>query len=173
MKEKNPDEVTFAGDNFMRTSGDSQAFYEMQHFGWEACHDINSVPNIFAEPSQAALLFESYKQRKRQHESELKNKLTDVYGGLQYAKAPPKALLIGQSEVYREYTADGSLVTGGDNIPKTKYEEDVFTHNHSTVWGSYYDVKEGKWGYKCCRLGSKHKICHCTLNGTHVKLNLI
>jgi len=29
---KNPDKVTFAGDNFMRTTGDSQKFYEMQHF---------------------------------------------------------------------------------------------------------------------------------------------
>jgi len=155
---KNPDEVTFAGDNFMRTSGDSQAFYEMQHFSWEACQDKNDIPNIFAEPSQAALLFESYKQRKRHLESELKNKLTTEYGGQQYAKTPPKSLLLGQTEIYREYSADGSLVSGGD-IPKTKYEEDVFTNNHSCVWGSYYDVKEGKWGYNCCKLSEKNALC--------------
>jgi len=156
---KNPDEVTFAGDNFMRTSGDSQAFYEMQHFAWETCGDRSDVPNIFAEPSQAALLFEAYKQRKKQLENEQKNKLTDEYGGQQYAKAPPKALLIGQSEVYREYTADGSLVLGGESIPKTRYEEDVLTNGHSTVWGSWYDIKEAKWGYKCCRITEKNVSC--------------
>jgi pre-mRNA-processing factor SLU7 len=33
-------------------------------------------------------------------------------------------------------------------IIRSKYEEDVFPNNHSSVWGSYWD--NGKWGYKCC-----------------------
>jgi len=156
---KNPDDVTFAGDNFMRTTGDSQNFYEMQHFAWEACHDKPDIPNIFAEPSQAAVLFESYKQKKRELEENVKTKLIKEYGGDQHTKVPPKMLLIGQTEVYQEYTPDGSIVKGNETIPKSKYEEDVHINNHTSVWGSYYDTSSGKWGYHCCKQLEKQSFC--------------
>jgi len=156
---KNPNEVTFAGDNFMRTTGDSQNFYEMQHFSWEACHDKPDIPNIFAEPSQAAVLFESYKEKKRGLENEAKSKLTEQYGGDQHTKVPPKMLLTGQTEVYQEYAPDGSLVRGNETIPKSKYEEDIHPQSHSSVWGSFYDTGEGKWGYKCCKQLERQSVC--------------
>lgn len=31
----------------------------------------------------------------------------------------------------------------------------VITGNHSTVWGSWYNLKSGQWGYACC-----HAILH-------------
>jgi len=143
----------------MRSTGDSQTFYEMQHYAWEACHDTPSIPNLFAEPSQAAVLFDNLKRRKRELENEVKDKLTLEYGGEEHTKVPTKTLLMGQTEVYQEYAPDGSLVRGTETIPKSKYEEDVYTHNHTTVWGSYYDKSTGKWGYKCCRLCDRQIPC--------------
>jgi pre-mRNA-processing factor SLU7 len=31
-----------------------------------------------------------------------------------------------------------------------KYLESVFINNHSSVWGSWYDISTGTWGYACC-----------------------
>jgi len=31
---------------------------------------------------------------------------------------------------------------------RSKYEEDVYINNHTSVWGSFW--ANGSWGYKCC-----------------------
>ncbi len=41
---------------------------------------------------------------------------------------------------------------------KSRYEEDVFHGNHTSVWGSFWS--HGQWGYKCCH--SKLKQSYCT-----------
>jgi len=40
---------------------------------------------------------------------------------------------------------------------KTKYEEDNYANNHTSVWGSYF--KDGKWGYRCCHSLMKNTYC--------------
>ena len=48
-------------------------------------------------------------------------------------------LRLGQTESYSVYAKDGRVVKGaGKVIPKTKYEEDVFANNHTSVWGSFF-----------------------------------
>ncbi|SCP05292.1 step II splicing factor, putative [Plasmodium ovale] len=42
---------------------------------------------------------------------------------------------------------------------KSKYNEDIFVKNHKSVYGSYYDVNEKKWGYKCCKSIDKNSTC--------------
>jgi len=42
-------------------------------------------------------------------------------------------------------------------LPKSKYEEDVFINNHTTVWGSWW--KDHQWGYKCCKQTIKNSYC--------------
>ena len=32
---------------------------------------------------------------------------------------------------------------------KSKYEEDVFINDHTSVWGSWFNKHLG-WGYHCC-----------------------
>ena len=39
------------------------------------------------------------------------------------------------------------------------YPENVLEGNHSAIWGSYYNIKEGKWGYKCCESCTRHSYC--------------
>jgi hypothetical protein len=45
----------------------------------------------------------------------------------------------------------------GVSLPKSKYEEDVFINNHTTVWGSWW--KDHQWGYKCCKQTIKNSYC--------------
>ena len=42
-------------------------------------------------------------------------------------------------------------------MAKSKYEEDLFLHNHTTVWGSYWEA--GHWGYSCCRQFVRNSYC--------------
>jgi pre-mRNA-processing factor SLU7 len=43
------------------------------------------------------------------------------------------------------------------SLPKSKYEEDVFINNHTSVWGSWW--KDHQWGYKCCKQTIKNSYC--------------
>lgn len=45
---------------------------------------------------------------------------------------------------------------------RSRYEEDVYTNNHTSVWGSFWS--NGQWGYKCCHSFVKVFFLHlCTL----------
>ena len=52
----------------------------------------------------------------------------------------------------------GSSAPAG--IAKSRqYEEDIHPGNHSSVWGSYYDVEERAWGFACCHATSRGAYC--------------
>lgn len=40
---------------------------------------------------------------------------------------------------------------------RSRYEEDVFPGNHTSVWGSWW--KDGEWGYACCHQSVKNSYC--------------
>jgi len=42
---------------------------------------------------------------------------------------------------------------------KSRYEEDVFDNNHTSVFGSWFEAKKGRWGYKCCKSTIKNSYC--------------
>lgn len=44
------------------------------------------------------------------------------------------------------------------SIPRSKYPEDVYLNNHTSVWGSYF--QGGRWGFACCH--QLHKQAFCT-----------
>lgn len=61
-------------------------------------------------------------------------------------------------ENYIEYSRTGQIIKGAEKkIIRSKYEEDVFVNNHTTVWGSYWE--NFKWGYKCCHSFVKQSYC--------------
>ncbi|RUP44881.1 hypothetical protein BC936DRAFT_148900, partial [Jimgerdemannia flammicorona] len=75
-----------------------------------------------------------------------------------HLEAPPKELLLAQTENYVEYSRTGKLVKGLEKLKaKSKYDEDVHPYNHTTIWGSYW--ADGRWGYKCCRSFNKNAYC--------------
>ena len=56
------------------------------------------------------------------------------YGGEEHLKKPPRELLLGANENYVEYSADGRVIKGQvEAIPKSKYEEDVYLNNHTSI----------------------------------------
>uniref|UniRef100_A0AAG5DUC1 Pre-mRNA-splicing factor SLU7 n=1 Tax=Anopheles atroparvus TaxID=41427 RepID=A0AAG5DUC1_ANOAO len=153
----NPEETEFAGENFVRFSGDIKKHAQAQLFAWEAYGKGVDV-HVLAEPTKLELLQKEYDKKKSQFKDEVKNKVLEQYGGEEHLAVPPKALLLAQTENYVEYSRQGKIIKGQDKpIIRSRYEEDVYINNHTTVWGSLW--KNGCWGYKCCESMIKNSYC--------------
>lgn len=154
---KNAEDVEFAGENFMRYSGDTQRHATAQLFAWEA-HGKGVDVHVLAEPTKLELLQNEYDTRKEEFKDSVKDNVLKKYGGEEYLKVPPKQLLLAQTETYVEYARDGRIIKGAEKqIIRSRYEEDVLVNNHTAVWGSFW--KEGDWGYKCCHAFIKNSWC--------------
>ena len=82
---KGTDEVDFAGENFVRHTGESVDFAKAQVFAWDAM-DKGVDVHFQAEPTKAAVLRKTYAQKKKDHSSKLKQSVLDKYGGMEHLK---------------------------------------------------------------------------------------
>jgi pre-mRNA-processing factor SLU7 len=156
---ENPENLPFAGDNFVRSSGDALALAQTQVMCWEL--EGGSGIDVISNPSQAELMKKEVTAKKQVEQSAKRNSILEKYGnaGTSTAELDPR-LRLGQSELYMEYSWDGRVVKGvGKQLPKSKYEEDVYLNNHTTVWGSYYNKHRHCWGYGCCHSLIKNSYC--------------
>jgi len=154
---KNPEDQEFAGENFVRYTGDTARHATAQLFAWEA-HGKGVDVHVLAEPTKLELLQHEYEKKKEEFKDGVKDNVLEKYGGEEHLKVPPRQLLLAQTENYVEYARDGRIIKGAEKqIIRSRYEEDVYHNNHSMVWGSFW--KEGVWGYKCCQSFIKNSWC--------------
>ncbi|KAH3706704.1 hypothetical protein DPMN_066092 [Dreissena polymorpha] len=150
-------EAEFHGDNFVRYSGDAQQFAKKQVFAWDA-YEHGADVHLQADPTKLMLLAKEVQQRKQDTKVEAKNSILEKYGGEEHLDAPPKQLLMAQTEDYVEYSRHGTVLKGAEKpTVRSKYQEDVYINNHTSVWGSYWNA--GRWGYKCCCSFIKESYC--------------
>lgn len=149
--------VNFYGDNFARGSGDVKSVANAQLFAWEA-YERGADVHILADPTKLELLHKTYKVKKDGYKKEQKGGILEKYGGEEHLKAPPKELLLAQTEEYVEYSRTGRVIKGQEKaVAKSKYEEDVYINNHTSVFGSYWE--NFTWGYACCQSFIKQSYC--------------
>ncbi|CAO2579413.1 Pre-mRNA-splicing factor SLU7 [Lemmus lemmus] len=154
---KNPDEVSYTGDNFVRYTGDTISMAQTQLFAWEA-YDKGSEVHLQADPTKLELLYKSFKVKKEDFKEQQKESILEKYGGQEHLDAPPAELLLAPTEAYVQYSRHGTVIKGQEwAVACSKYEEDVKIHNHTHIWGSYW--KDGWWEYKCCHLFFKYSYC--------------
>eukprot|EP00002_Diphylleia_rotans_P025709 TRINITY_DN508_c0_g1_i5.p1 TRINITY_DN508_c0_g1~~TRINITY_DN508_c0_g1_i5.p1 ORF type:complete len:541 (-),score=139.62 TRINITY_DN508_c0_g1_i5:87-1709(-) len=152
-----PDETPFAGDNFVRYTGDALKFNDINAYAWKA-YDKGSDIHLQALPSLAEKRFKEHQQLSEEKKVSLKETMISKYGGEEHFEAPPPQLRLAQTENYVEYDRSGKVIKGRESAKaKSKYEEDVFPRNHTSVWGSYW--KNGRWGYKCCHQFERNAYC--------------
>uniref|UniRef100_A0A1B0GEA1 Pre-mRNA-splicing factor SLU7 n=1 Tax=Glossina morsitans morsitans TaxID=37546 RepID=A0A1B0GEA1_GLOMM len=151
------EESEFDGENFVRFTGDTTKHAAAQLFAWEA-HGKGVDVHLLAEPTKLELLQKEYEKKKEQFKSSTKEHIVEKYGGEEHLQAPPKSLLLAQTEDYIEYSRSGKVIKGMEK-PKARsiYEEDIYLSNHTAVWGSYWNG--GRWGYKCCKSFIKNSYC--------------
>ncbi|KAG8004102.1 Pre-mRNA-splicing factor SLU7 [Nibea albiflora] len=153
----NPDEVGYAGDNFARYSGDTITMAQTQLFAWEA-YERGSEVHLQADPTKLELLHKSFKVKKEDFKETQRDSILEKYGGEEHLNAPPRELLLAQTEDYVEYSRHGAVLKGLEKaVARSKYEEDVLINNHTCIWGSFW--KDGFWGYKCCHSMVKQSYC--------------
>ena len=207
--EMDPNDVAFAGDNFLRHTGDAVKLAQSQVLCWDMkkggegwAQGLDPISN----PSASEFVHKKVEERASMVANAKKNALVAAYGtsddsgvnndtksgssssssssnsnsmssssssnsssssikAHSAASLDPR-LLLGSSEAYREYSADGRIVKGAGAgglvnavVRRTKYDEDVFPGNHSSVWGSYYDKTTHKWGYACCHAMTHNAYC--------------
>lgn len=149
----------FAGDNQNRFTGDSSTFYDMQRFAWEHSEATQNATSshVEASPSAAAEQFRTQQAQQKAERERFQREMLEQYGGAEHLQSLP-AELTSTSETYTEYKRDGQIAGSvAKAIPKSRYAEDAFPGNHTSVWGSYYF--KGKWGYKCCHQLTRSAYC--------------
>ncbi|CAI5986210.1 unnamed protein product [Closterium sp. NIES-64] len=160
------DEKFYKGDNFNRISGQAVEFRQLALHAAranEAARDARGEVHVQGAPSQAELLHREFKVRKERLLAAKREAVREKYGN---AAADPEAngvtgaLLLGQTETAVEYDRSGRAVKGQEKlvVARSRYEEDVYVNNHTSVWGSYW--KDGQWGYSCCH--QMLRLSYCT-----------
>jgi pre-mRNA-processing factor SLU7 len=124
LENQNDEGLDFAGDNFVRYTGDAPQMAKVQMFAWQASERGNEV-HLQANPTQVAILHKEYESKKDQVRDTTQKSILEKYGGEEYLEAPPKELLLAQSENYVEYSRTGRVIKGQERAKaRSKYEED-------------------------------------------------
>ena len=119
-----PEEARFAGENFLRYSGEAAEVQKLQLFAWQAASRGNDV-HVTANPTEGQLLHQQYQQAKDQLKDTTKVSILAKYGGEEYLQKAPKELLQGQTEEYVEFSRTGQVMKGRERAKaRSKYAED-------------------------------------------------
>mmetsp|Transcript_23818 Transcript_23818/g.21676 ORF Transcript_23818/g.21676 Transcript_23818/m.21676 type:complete len:630 (-) Transcript_23818:21-1910(-) len=198
MNNQSMGDLLYAGDNYLKQSGDTLKLAQSQVLCWEMSGDnqlegADNQIDVLTNPSQAEMLYKKYqtikeinKNKKKElllekygqvgsmieskSESNVINELVDKSDSKVNNQLPNKLtneldirLRYGQSELYIEYDRlTGQPINKSMNINTSKlskYPEDIYINNHTSVWGSYYDIRSSSWGYKCCHSLIKMSYC--------------
>ncbi|UOH80882.1 pre-mRNA-splicing factor SLU7 [Cryptococcus neoformans] len=150
VRNMNPEDMKFAGDNFQRYSGDATNMQKLQLFAWQSAQKGSNI-NVSANPTAGELLHREFQQKKEVLKDTNKTSILAKYGGEEHLQRMPKELLSGQTENYVEYSRSGQIIKGRERAKaRSKYDEDVYINNHTAIWGSYYDLSTSQWGFACC-----------------------
>ena len=100
-------------------------------FAWEAYEHGTDIHPL-ADPTKLEMMHKEFKVKKEDFKSEQQQSVLEKYGGGEHLDAPPKELLLAQTEHYVEYSRLGNVTKGQERaVAKSKYEEDVFSNNHT------------------------------------------
>ncbi|UKJ89657.2 splicing factor [Theileria orientalis] len=138
----------FKGDNYYFNSEETYKPKELEVFAWESKKKGVDV-DFIANPTKLEKLYNETKQSEEKEVLERKQKLIERFKAKEYI------------ENYKELKPLAK-VSEEDII---KYDEKQLEFDegkllgHSQVWGSYYDLEKGVWGYKCCKVTNRSEHC--------------
>jgi pre-mRNA-processing factor SLU7 len=147
----------FAEESFLRASGEASEFERAQRYAWEAQERSgDTTQHLQANPTAGEVV-----RRRENEDREAKRRKRAELLANQYGEQPevPEALraTITESETFVEYDESGLIKGAPRKSAASKYAEDVFPNNHTSVWGSWWS--DFKWGYACCHSLVKNSYC--------------
>ncbi|KAI9701708.1 MAG: sla2 Src-like adaptor 2 [Bogoriella megaspora] len=145
-----------AEEGFMRASGDAAEFEKATRYAWENEEKGgNKQIHMQAMPTAGEYLRKKEIEAQKKEKEETKQALLAKYGSqAKFQEKPPE---IAETERYVEYDEKGKIKGAPEKKVKSKYAEDVFINNHTSVWGSWWS--NFKWGYACCHSMTKNSYC--------------
>lgn len=173
----------FAEENFAKASGDAEAFEKAERYAWEV-HDKTGDASLHmqANPTAAAHRRKLDQEEARKKQKEMDDLMREKYGvapsddvpglddkaaggesGGQVTVSKKKAALlataVASSEHFIEYDESGHVKDKyqAKRADRSKYAEDVFPLNHTSVWGSWWN--NFQWGYACCHSFVRNSYC--------------
>ncbi|EGR29555.1 step ii splicing factor slu7, putative [Ichthyophthirius multifiliis] len=154
----NPNDLNsiFKGENSLRTTGDAVKLINQEKFAWDQVEKNGLSLSSIANPTLTEKVFKEMLDKDKNIKNMKIKQILQVYGGEEHLDVDYD-LIVGQTEKYAEYSADGQQLDIY-NHKRSKYIEDVFINNHTTVWGSWYSDVLG-WGFACCHNNLKDSVC--------------
>lgn len=148
-----------AEEGFMRASGDAGEFLKAEKYAWESQEKGgNTQQHLQANPTSGEFFRRKEREEAEKKRSAHQKKLLEKYGSSQSSLADTlRSTAIVESEKYVEYDESGAIKGAPKTIAKSKYAEDVFINNHTSVWGSWW--ANFKWGFACCHSTVKNSYC--------------
>ncbi|KAK6385486.1 uncharacterized protein PV06_08249 [Exophiala oligosperma] len=154
-------------DGFVRPAPDDAAEFERaQRYAWETQETSGGGASTMkklhlqANPTEGEILRKKQTQESAEKKAAARKALLDRYGGDEHIKASSQSKKMPQvlsSERYVEYDESGHVKGQERTTPKSKYSEDVFVNNHTSVWGSWWH--DFTWGYACCHSTVRNSYC--------------
>ena len=146
-------------EGFQRPKG-PKSMQDLQQFAWEAEARGNDLVHMQANPTINELQYREYREAREKQQRETQSSILERYGGAEHLAPLPAELRAGQTEAYVEYSATGQVIRGQERArARSRYEEDVYENNHTSVWGSWYDIERAVWGYACCHNTMLRSYC--------------
>ena len=148
-----------AEDNFMRASGDAAEFEKAQKYAWESQErgGKNKI-HIQANPTSGEYLRRKEEEEAAARKEAQRKALLQKYGGELHLKPSTlKNVAVMENDRYVEYDETGAIKGAPEVEQKSKYPEDVYINNHTSVWGSWW--KNFEWGYTCCYSTVRNSYC--------------
>ncbi|MCJ1407293.1 mRNA splicing protein [Ptychographa xylographoides] len=148
-----------AEENFMRASGDAAEFEKAQKYAWESQErgDKNKT-HVQANPTSGEYFLRKESEERAAKRDAHNKLLLEKYGGEQHLQhSQLRNVAIVENEEYLEYDSSGAIKGAPIQNPKSKYSENIYCNNHTSVWGSWW--KDFHWGYTCCHSTIKNSYC--------------
>lgn len=135
-------------------TGDAKEFEASKKFAWdETKRGLQGTDNYVSNPTLAERKMKQQSEQQKLKSTDLKNKLLGVYGATDSELHGTNPLLTRENNT--------SLQPGDqdqqDDVVRSRYDEDVYMNNHTSVWGSWYT--DGAWGYRCCKSTVRGELC--------------
>ena len=105
-------------------------------FAWEAYEHGTDIHSL-ADPTKLEVMHKEFKVKKDAFKTDTQQSILEQYGGEEHLDAPPRELLLAQTEEYVEYSRLGNVIKGQEKaVANSRYEEDIFINNHSVSWSA-------------------------------------
>lgn len=108
---KDPAELPYAGENFVRYTGDVNKVYKEQVFAWQAA-DKGIDIHMQALPTKTEAVLKVFEVKKDEYKNDVKKNILEKYGDPSHLQTPTTELLLEQSERYIEYSRTGNIIKG-------------------------------------------------------------